>query len=135
MDLALLATLKDKLIHATNFGDVMNYFFDHFGEDPDFIALGDRAEDAFLQAVFEEVGGQIFGGKVRVTNVLLTRLPEQQFVHGGFLLNGQLGNVFYFEDLQMGLMAVVVSVAPSETRMVRFSGRPVPTPSRQPSRN
>jgi hypothetical protein len=135
MNLALLATLKDKLVHAKNFGDVMNYFFDHFGEDPDFIALGNRADDPFLEAVFEQVGEQIFGGRVRVGNLLLTHLPEHQFIHGGFLLNDRLANVIYFEDIHMGLMAVVWSVVPAETKMVRFSGRPLPPRGQEPSRN
>src|SRR5438105_2776274 len=41
MDLALLATLKDKLATATNFSEVMVYFFDHFGEEAEFMALGE----------------------------------------------------------------------------------------------
>ncbi len=127
LDLSLLATLKDKLTTASNFSDPLTYFFDHFGDSPEFIALGDRADDPFLEAVIDQVGQQLFRGKAaRVDNLLLTRLPEHGFIHGGFTLNGRLGNLFYFEDVRLGLMAVVMSVAPSDTKIMRFTGKPMP---------
>jgi hypothetical protein len=126
MDLTRLATLKDKLLHADNFGKVWEYFLDHFGEDPAFIALGDRASDPFLEAVLAEVGKQLFHRDVTVSDLLLTRLPEQEFLHGGCTLNGRLANVLYFEDVHTGLLAVVMSLAPADTKLVRFSGRPKP---------
>ncbi len=134
MDLTLLATLKDKLIHAQNFTQVWEYFFDHFGEDPAFIALGDRARHPFLEVVLEQVGRQLFAQPVTVANLLLTHLPEQQFLHGGCTLNGKLANVIYFEDIHMGLLAVVMSLAPTDTKMVRFTGTPMP-PDWSPSNN
>ena len=134
MDLTLLATLKDKLIYARNFTQVWEYFMDHFGEDPDFIALGDRARHPFLEAILAHVGKGLFGRQVSLADFLLTKLPEHQFLHGGGTLDGRLANVLYFEDIQMGLLAVVVSLDPSETKMVRFSGRPMPA-NWSPSQN
>jgi hypothetical protein len=134
MDLALLATLKNKLIHAKNFGQVWEYFFDHFGEDLEFIAQGERARHPFLEAVLTQVGREMFGKPVRLTNLLLTRLPEHQFFHGACSLDGKLANVMYFEDIQVGLIAVAASFAPSETKMARFTGRRMPMPG-SPSQN
>lgn len=134
MDLSLLATLKETLVHATNLSDVWTYFYDHFGEDPQFIALGQRARHPFLETVLGEVGRQLFGKTVPVDNLLLTELPEHQFVHGGCTLGGRLANVMYFEDIRMGMLAVVVSFTSSETKMVRFTGRPMPVPP-TPSQN
>jgi hypothetical protein len=126
MDLALLATLKDRLLTARDFGDVLTYFLDHFGEDPGFIALGERCEHPFLEAVFTQVGGQLFGRPIRVSNVMLTRLAEEGFVHGTVQLEDRLGTVLYFEDIQKGLLSVVWSLSPTETKLVRFTGRPLP---------
>jgi hypothetical protein len=123
MDLTLLATLKDRLIHAENFSQVWEYFLDHFGQDPDFIALGERTDDPFLEAVLTQVGTELFHREVTPTDFLLTRVPEHQFVHGGCILNGRLTNVLYFEDIYTGLLAVVMSVTPAETKLVRFTGR------------
>jgi hypothetical protein len=134
MDLNLLDTLKEKLVHARDFSEVWAYFFDHFGEDPEFIACGERARHSFLEAVLTQVGSELFGRKVPVSHLLLTRLPERQFLHGGFSLNGRLANVIYFEDIQVGLIAVVLSMSSGETRLARFSGRPRPV-SREPSVN
>jgi hypothetical protein len=125
MNLKLLEKLKDKLITAREFGDVMKYFLDHFGEDPAFIALGDRIEHPFLEAVLAQVGQQLFGKPVSLTDVLLTRLPEHAFIHGGASLGGKLATVLYFEDLCKGLLTVCWSITPPETKYARFTGRPM----------
>jgi hypothetical protein len=135
MDLALLATLKDKLATATNFAEVMVYFFDHFGEDPDFMGQGESGRVPFLETVLAEVGKQLYKDSGRTTLAIdfrLVRLPEQQFVHGAVTLGGKPANVIYFEDVHIGLMTVIWSLKPPETKYVRFSGRQMPrnlTPS------
>jgi hypothetical protein len=126
MDLTGLATLKERLIQAENFGTVWEYFLDHFGDDPAFIALGEPTRDAFLEAALTQVGKELFQGDVQLADLLLTRLPEHQFVHGGCTVNGRLANVLYFEDIHTGLLAIVMSMAPAETKLVRFTGRPLP---------
>jgi hypothetical protein len=135
MNLSQLETLKEKLIHAREFSDVVNYFFDHFGEDPAFIALGERAESPFLEAMLETVGQELFGKKVQAGNLLLTRLPEQGFIHGGGTLEGKLANVLYFEDIQMGVLTVVMSMQPNDTKLIRFTGKPMPRNTWKPSEN
>src|SRR5262249_1099815 len=128
IDLSKLDALKDLLVRSTNFSQVLSYFFDHFGENPEFIALGERVEVPFLEAVLEQVGGEVFNRDVPVTGLVLTRLAEQRFVHGGCAVGGRLANIFYFEDVQVGLMAVILPGSPPETRLARFSGRHAPGP-------
>jgi hypothetical protein len=132
MDLSLLETLKHKLTTAKEFSPVFAYFLDHFGEEPAFIALGERTDSPFLEAMLAQIGEQMFGRKTHVRDVLLTRLSEQQFIHGTCTLNGKLTSVLYFEDIRTGLLAVIMSITPSDTKLVRFTGRPMPgtpTPS------
>src|SRR5438045_7298872 len=117
MDLSRLATLKEKLVHATQFSDVMNYFFDHFGENPDFFAHGERTSHALLEGILETVAEQLFGRRVPIGHLLLTRLPEYDFIHGGASLGGKPATVLYFEDIFKGPLAVVWSVRPSETKV------------------
>jgi hypothetical protein len=124
MDLSGLSTLKQQLVDATDFAPVWDYFMTNFGEDPAFMALGERAHCPLLEAIIPHVGQSIFQKKVPVANLLLTRLPEQQFIHGGFMLNGKLATVFYFEDLGVGLLTVALSFA-GNTRLVRFTTRPL----------
>jgi hypothetical protein len=134
MDLQLLETLKQKLGSATDFGDVQSYFFDHFGEDPEFMALGEPATHPLIEATLATVSTQLFGKPVPVTGLRLVRLPEQQFIHGGFTVRGRVGSVFYFEDVQIGLAALIWTLTPPETKFVRFSGRRL-QPGSLPSRN
>jgi hypothetical protein len=126
MDLSLVATLKDKLIHAEQFADIMNYFFDHFGDHPEFLALGERVESPLLEAVLEAVAKQLFGREVPVEHMLLTRLPEHGLIHGGASLGGKPATVLYFEDVCKGLLTVIWSARPPETKFARFSGRAAP---------
>jgi hypothetical protein len=134
MDLSLLATLKDKLVNATEFSDVWRYFLDHFGEDPKFIALGDRSRDAFLEAVLDQIGMQMFGKPGSVTDLLLSHLPEHHFTHGGVLLDGHLANVLYFDDIRSGMVAVWMATPSGETKYARFSGQ-LQRPGLNPSPN
>lgn len=126
MDLSPLTTLKDKLLHAKTFADVQTYFLDHFGDQPEFMELGERHRDPFLEAVFASVAEQLHNGRVPVTNVMLKRLPEHGFIHGSALLGGRLATLLYFEELRRGLIAVIWSVSPPETKFARFLGQPLP---------
>jgi hypothetical protein len=129
MDLSLLGTLKEKLAQAARFSDVLDYFLTHFGEKSEFIALGERTRHPFLESILAQIGGQIFSGNVVVTNLILTQVAEQQFVHGGCAINGCLATVIYFDDVQLGLLSVVMPPPGTETKLVRFSGRRMPRPS------
>jgi hypothetical protein len=126
MDLSRLATLKEKLVSASQFNEVMNYFFDHFGDHAEFIALGERASHDLLENILEAVAEQLFGKPVPITHLFLTRLAEHQFIHGGAQLGGKLATVLYFEDICKGLMAVAWSSKTSETKFIRFTGMPLP---------
>jgi hypothetical protein len=123
MDLSLLNTLKKKLHDAEQFSDVWDYFMTNFGEVPEFIQLGQRGSDPFLEMVLTEVGRQLFGREVRITNMLLTRIPEYGFIHGTVALEGKLTTAMYFEEIHKGLLAVLWSNNPPETKFVRFTGR------------
>lgn len=125
MDLGLLATLKDELLHARDFGKIWSCFMDNFGEDSDFIALGERVEHPMLEEIVKQTCRQLLGGPITLGYPLLTRLPEYEFVHGGFMVQGKVGMVFYFEDIQVGLLLVVMTFGTDDNRMVRFTGRPL----------
>src|SRR5690349_19431902 len=98
MDLSLLNTLRDKLHEAKQFADVWDYFLTHFGEKREFIALGQRASDPFLEAVLEQVGEQMLGRAVRIGDMLLTRIPEYGFIHGTVTIEGKLTSALYFQE-------------------------------------
>jgi hypothetical protein len=128
MNLERMAELKDKLIHGAKFADVMSFFLAHFGNDPAFIRLGALTRHAFLEGVLGEIGRQMFGRPTPPSDLLLTRLPEWHFIHGGCFFNGRVANVLYFEDVAVGLLAVAPFSPAEETRLARFTGKPLAPP-------
>jgi hypothetical protein len=134
MDLKLLQELKGKLLHDKMLAPVWEYFFDHFAEDSEFIALGERATHQLVETIVAEVGKQMFGREGVVNSLLLTRVPDQQFLHGCLIIGGRVGGVIYFEDAQIGLVAMADKPPSIEVKYARFSGQMIRRPA-QPSRN
>jgi len=132
MDLSLLTTLKEKLLTSSNFSDVQDYFLTHFGDKPDFIALGERASHPLLEAIVKEVAKQLFKGSPRVEQLLLTRLEKEEFLHGGMVVNGCVGTIIYFDDIHKGM--ICVCTIDGQAHYARFSGRPLRPPA-EPSAN
>jgi hypothetical protein len=135
MDLSLLQTLKEKIATAEKFDEVWGYFFDHFGGDTEFMKLGEATEHPFLEQVFVQVCARLFPSHVVLTHMPFTRLAEQHFVHGGLTINGRVATVMYFEDVQLGMMAVAAPRPGANNDYVRFSARPAAPRDAKPSLN
>lgn len=122
MDLSLLETLRYKIATGKVFADTFEFFFDHFGEDADFVALGEPANDDMLLKLLGHVGSAIFKtDKVRLDNLRLIRIAEYDFIHGGMTINGAMANVIYCNDLQQGILVVFRPQSNPPTQFVRFS--------------
>ena len=134
MDLSLLSTLKQKLVHGTEFQEAQTYFFDHFAEDEEFLGLGERHEDRFLKSIIETVATQLFGRPIVIDDLLLIRLKDHYFIHGNCILGGRVATILYFEDVEQGLLSIVWSFSPAETKFVRFTRKPLPR-TNEPSLN
>lgn len=120
MDLSRLSDLKDKLAAAETLSEIWDFFFDNFGEDPDFIALGKPKRVPLVRNILRMVAKQLYGEGAELRSLHLTVLREQRFAHGTCSLGGHLTTVLYFGDLGMGSLA---STDPSTgmTRFVRFT--------------
>ena len=62
LDLRKLEDLKEKMQVEEDFGAIWKFFFDHFGENPEFMALGARAGESmrlFLEPILESICKQI----------------------------------------------------------------------------
>ena len=119
MDAGKIATLKRKLIEATDFGEIADYFLDNLGNDLAFMMSGERYADtrfvtALAQAVTAASGsdGGVFQGTPR-------RMAEHRLVHGAFTFGPWTGMMFYFEDVEQGFLALGDEQGPS--RFCRFS--------------
>lgn len=134
MDLSRLQTLREKLATAREFGDVWRYFLDHFGEDQAFLDFGEPVRDPFLEGIIAQIGRQMFGEEVTLTDWVLRRVPGHGFIHGSGDLHGRLAGVLYFEADRAGLLAVIM-LNPPETKYARFGARILPNLSAAPSPN
>ena len=123
MDLKLLLKLKDMIVTNEDFSESWDYFFDHFGESRQFMALGKTVKNKLLEAVVEKVAGELYQGSTAVTIVKprLVKLRKYHFVHGSFFIEGRLGALIFFEDIDMGLMSVTPVSADGPTHFMRFS--------------
>jgi hypothetical protein len=128
VDLTLLDTLRFKIATDKVLADTFEYFFDNFGEVPEFFKCGAPVIDNFLVQLLAQIGGEIFKtGKVTVRDSRLFRIQEYSFIHGGLTMNGAIGNVIYFDDIQQGILAVHRPSARGSTDFVRFSAHVAPT--------
>jgi len=122
LDMARLNTLKSQLLQATDFMAVFEYFMTHFGENPQFMAMGKGTRHAVIEAAVAQTFQRLYGQPLPVGQLLLTMLPKQHFVHGGGFYGEKLVNVLYFDDLQMGLLAVATPFGTSAIKLARFTG-------------
>ena len=125
MDLTLLKTLRTKIVTAKDFSEVFDYFFDNFGENPEFMDVSEPVIDDLLIKVLESIGRSLFKTEnVRFENLLLLRVPEYNFIHGGMVINGAPATVLYCDDSKVGIFLAHTKLDPP-TRMARFSAEQI----------
>lgn len=114
--------LKEKILGAENFNEPWEYFFDHFSENPAFMNMGEKTQSSLLQSILEEVGERLFRQKVKVTDMMLTEIPQHNFVHGACFVQGRLASVLFFKDIKVGMLSILGSAQSHEVSMIRFTG-------------
>jgi hypothetical protein len=134
MNLSSLQELKKKLVNDKDLLPVWEFFLDHLGDDPAFIDLGEPVDHAFLQEVLPRLGAQMYPRAAMICQMRLVRLADQQFIHGAVNVDGRAGGVLFFEDVQVGLLAVSDHFPSDETKCARFSAKPY-KPEGKPSHN
>jgi hypothetical protein len=91
MDLTRLQELKQKLLYEKRLSLVWTFFLDNFAEDEEFITAGEETRHSFLEMVLAQIARQLFADDGQVGKLLLGRVAEQQFIHGGFSMGGRPG--------------------------------------------
>ena len=128
LDLKKLEDLKEKMQVEEDFGTIWKFFFDHFGENPEFMTMGARADETmhlFLEPILENICKQLVNREVMATQFILTELPDQKFYHGPCLTDAGIAVVFYFEDLKMGMFSLTPGIGSELVHYGRFSTMPV----------
>jgi hypothetical protein len=128
-----IAALKLKLISATELSDILTYFFDHLGENEAFFDLGFWQNLPFLEQVLRISAHKVITeGEIQITNLQMIRLPEYKFIHGSGLFNQYLTTYIYFEDIDVGLLALALFPPNDFTHLIRFSCQKLGQPLKLP---
>src|SRR5262245_38077927 len=124
LDLRKLEDLKEKMQVEEDFGAIWKFFFDNFGENEEFMKLGERADDdmhQFLEPILESICKQLVNRDVMAAQFILTELSDYKFYHGPCLTDAGIAVVFYFEDLKMGMFSLTPGLGSGLVHYGRFS--------------
>jgi len=115
-----LKELKTMLVTGKTFGDTFSSFMD-ISEQPGFFSFGDKSQNPILEKIIETVLEQYFKTDVKVSHLLIVEIKEHDFFHGPFFANGRMASFFFFEDIDVGMISIVMNPGTSETSFLRFS--------------
>jgi hypothetical protein len=100
-----LEELKKQLQISQDFSDIGSYFMDHFGEDPDFMSLSKKTNHPLLLDLMRMTAKEKFGCHVNKKRcIFLTHECNLNFFHGVCNTGTGLIVVFFFKDIDMGMM-------------------------------
>ena len=126
-----LEELRKQLREATEFQKVYTYFFDHLGENEEFLSNGERIDHPLLEATLKGIVETLLK-KTVAPSFLFVRVHGEPFIHGSCIVAGHLMTYFFFEDIAQGMTAVVSLSQRTKTHFIRFATelrRPPPKPS------
>lgn len=128
LDAQKLEELKEKMQAEDDFAVIWKFFFDHFGENPEFMSLGRRADEAmqfFLEPIVESLCKQVVSQDVMIEQFILSEIPEQRFFHGPCMTDAGIAVVLYFDDLKLGMFSLTPALGSGLIHYGRFSTIPV----------
>ncbi|MBF0464129.1 MAG: hypothetical protein HQK88_05855 [Nitrospirae bacterium] len=96
--------LTETLIHNDNFGDINNAFLD-LTEDPEFRLLGKPEINDKIKETVTAVS-KVVVKDAKIDEFMSLRVSKYQLWHGCFFVNNRLATFFYFEEFNMGLLAI-----------------------------
>jgi hypothetical protein len=110
-----LDELRKLLQMDQDYPEVMNYFMDHFGNNPEFVPLSKKTTFPLLADLMRIAAKRNFKCHVnRRRCVIFTYANDGNFFHGK--CNADVSGlivVFFFKDIDMGMMVYVDPARPS----------------------
>jgi hypothetical protein len=134
MVLSRLQELKRQVVNDKDLMKVWEFFLDNFGEDLEFLDLGQPIRHEELETTIAHISLEMFPNDGTMVMIRLIHLPEQKFIHGSVNVAGRDGGVIYFEDIRVGVVTASDGFPSKETKFARFSTQPY-KPERKPSWN
>jgi hypothetical protein len=116
-----LKRLKQALQDENQLSRIADVFWDEVAGQPWFASAGHPAENPRLRAIAERAALRVLGGQPRVTATMFIHIPAHAFWHGCCAVSGKLAQIFYFQDIDSGLLTMAGEVEEGHTHFVRFS--------------
>jgi hypothetical protein len=114
--------LKRRLVEGTDFSETWEYYMDHFTDSPQFIEMGEPVHCEELNAIVRTTCQEMFSKSAKVDTSLVIRIQEAKFFHGPIKVDKRLGGMMFFEDIEMGMIAISAQYPPTpETKYSRFT--------------
>jgi hypothetical protein len=128
------AELRHRLIHGRVLADIWDYFLVNVYKNGEMRQLGKPStHHPTLIEVLRAVVGRMAADEIAITDLIFYRIEDEKFVHGPFSVGHYVCGMFYFEDLNKGLVALTPLLR-GEMKVARFTGIPLPPPP-DPRRN
>jgi len=107
MTQAKLEILEQKLLHPNDWDEAMNYFFDHFGTEPDFLEMSKKTRLPIILTMMGEIGKQLFHkNTVALVNPMMFKVKEFGMIHGTCITEGRLITFVYLMNIHKGVFSI-----------------------------
>uniref|UniRef100_UPI0040568AC5 hypothetical protein n=1 Tax=Candidatus Electrothrix sp. TaxID=2170559 RepID=UPI0040568AC5 len=103
-----LNILKRKTLTDEEFNETYRYFFDALGDNQKFIDISKPVKRPRLKKILAQLGTEVTKGGGHVTKLMLLKVPYYPLVHGTFFLDQCVSSLFFFEDINTGMAAIML---------------------------
>jgi hypothetical protein len=103
-----IKAMQDILVNEQNFSKIWDYFMSNFAENPRFMKYCKKTKHPSIKEMLVAIGEKHMfpNQKILITHLFLLKAKRTKLIHGPFVINNCPGMVFYFDDIQKGLITV-----------------------------
>lgn len=120
-----LEQLKGILCKTEDLSESSRFFLDNFGNNPDFMQHGKSVKHDRIKSIMKATCADLFGKQSKVTTLNIFSFKKENFHHGLCHMDGRLAVFFYFDEIEMGLITIMMGPVFGQCSYVRFSATTV----------
>ena len=102
-----LGVLRERLEHPTDYEKALYYFLEEFAGDAKFVMGSEPEQAPHIVAILTHIATGAMGKPATIDEPRISRLSAHRFYHGNAAVAGRVVLFFYFEENNVGLMAVI----------------------------